>query len=250
MSQSLRQPRIVALLLGSIGVVSLLVWSVTLVVTPRVARADEQSGVTVAELQALLTQANLDTEALAATGISANTAGQVALLAAEAAIEDIAAIRDASDAFASADVAYHAALRLSQRQPGQTEGLATAQQALTTATTALNASIAEIHSAGTVNLTLEQKQTLATVAANRRYSTDAALAVVNRTEAQWVALRDALSNERIQTERGLSVDENAASLLSTARGASAVVTAQAALTTNLAAVREAWTTAIAGALAG
>lgn len=249
MSQSLRQPRVVVLLLGSLGLVSLLVWSVTLLVGPRTAHADEQPAITASELQSVLLRAGLDPEAIASIGVSANTAGQIAAAAAAQAAEDIAVIRGADEAFASADVAYHAALRAAQRDPGA-EGLSAAQAALTSATTARDNAIAAITTAGVANLTSEQRTALTTVATNRRFGVGAALAAVNRTEAQWVALRDAAAHERIQTERGLSVDEGAASLLSTARGASAVVAAQAALTTNLPAVRAAWVSGVASVVGG
>lgn len=250
MPRSLRRPRVLAMLLGSLGLASLLVWSIMISVLPRTAYADENPTLVATELESILIRAGLAPEELAALGLSSGTAGQVTTAAAEGAVDSIATIRTADAAFAAADVEYHRLHHLAMTDASQAEALATAQATLTTATTARNNAITAVQNAGTALLSSEQQGLLATLNANRSFGTGTALSAVNRTPAQWVALRDALSHERIQNKRGLAVDETAASLLTSARGASAVVAAQAGLTTNLAAVRAAWDTAIDAALDG
>jgi hypothetical protein len=250
MSQSLRHPRVVMMLLGSLGLVSLLVWSVMLSVSPSAAYADGEGALTATELESILIRAGLDPETLAATGVSANTAGQVAAAAAEEAASSLASIRSAEESFAAADNAYHAALRMERRHPGSVEGLSALEQSLSSAATARAAAIAAVTGAGLDVLPSEQRLIATTIGANRRFGAGTSLSAADRTEAQWVALRDALAHERIQTKRGLEVDGDVASLLSAARGVAAVSSAQASLTTNLSAVRAAWTAAVASELGG
>jgi hypothetical protein len=73
--------------------------------------------------------------------------------------------------------------------------------------------------------------------------------VGGRNEAQWVALRDALANERISAARREDPDPAATQLLSTIRAESAVAAARSNIA-NIAAVKSAWSAAIAASLPG
>jgi len=199
------------------------------------------------DLEVDLIRAGLDAKALAAAGLSANTATVLA----QATITHLAAN---PTALAAADTAYATARRESDRLKrriesgtGSGEDVASYQTqsaALEAATAQRQAALDAIFNAATAGLTQSQRTTLSTIRANRVLS-DAPVEflTVNRTQVEWVQLRDDLANEHIAVKYSDTLDAHAQTQLATWRAVPAVASAKAGLDTNLAAVTSAITSA-------
>jgi hypothetical protein len=200
------------------------------------------------DLDTALIRAGLDPQALAAVGVSSNAISGL-----------ISSFRTAMEAeptrLSTADTQYDTARvesdrlrRLIESGRGSTQDVSSYQtqvQALSTATAGRASALAAFSAAAMQNLSANQIAMLGRIKANRVRELPVEFLVIDRSDAEWVSLRDALANERIAAKHGEEPDAAQQAALATWRSNASVSSAKVSLDTNGAAVKAAWTAAVA-----
>jgi hypothetical protein len=233
---------------GLIGWLLLTVRPASTVARP--ATFEQPVQVSTEELRLSLHRLSLEAKALAAAGVT-NTSE---IAEAVASVEN--ELAENPDVVMTADAAVGAAEQVVtdleehiQAGLGTSEdvtALASARNALTAATTSRDQLLDTLFTVGSNAFAEEQRARMANIRANRTdWTVPIEFLTVNRTELDWVFLRDALAHERIAIERGEPVDDDVQTLLTEARGETAVAAAIANLSANLATIEQAWQSATA-----
>ncbi|MFO0835765.1 MAG: hypothetical protein U0638_12400 [Phycisphaerales bacterium] len=124
-----------------------------------------------------------------------------------------------------------------------TSALASAQSALTSATSAREAAVATFMDATLDGLSESALASLTQLRANRSIDLPMQYLIVDRSEGDWLKLRDSLAIEREAAAKGESVDSATSEFLTGVNTDPAVIAAKTGLT-HLAEVEAAWNAAI------
>jgi hypothetical protein len=199
-----------------------------------------------ADFRSTLIRAGLDSAALAAAGVSANSVSSVLQAVATSINNDPTRLSSADTSYASArrDVdRLRALIESGKASQEDVSAYQSASSSLATATAARTAALDAYFTAGAGILSEGQRSTLTTIRANRAHELPIEFLVVNRSQEEWVDLRDALANERIETEIGEEPDAGDQAALATWRAVNAVASAKSSSDANLATVASSWNAA-------
>jgi hypothetical protein len=201
-----------------------------------------------ADFKTTLIRSGLDSAALAAAGVSANSVSSVLQAVATSINNDPARLSNADTSYATARRDVDRLRALIESGKASQEDLSayqTASSSFATATAARQAALDAYFTAGAGVLSEGQRATLTAIRANRAYELPIEFLVVNRSQQEWVDLRDALANERIEPEVGEEPDAGDQAALATWRAVNAVASAKSSTLANLASVTTSWNTASA-----
>jgi hypothetical protein len=201
-----------------------------------------------ADFKATLVRSGLDSAALAAAGVSANSVSSVLQAAATAINNDPSRLSNADAAYATArrDVdRLKSVIESGKAGEGDVSSYQSASTNLATATAARQAALDAYFAAGAAVLSAGQRQALTAIRTNRSYELPIEFLVVERSQQEWVDLRDALANERIEPKVGEEPDSTDQASLSTWRAVGSVASAKSSSEANLASVTASWNSASA-----
>lgn len=200
----------------------------------------------------ILIRAGLDSNVLAAAGVSPQGVAAIVSAAASAAAQQASTIETADASVRSAKQIVDHLTRVVQAgaaTDNQKSDLASAQSTLASATSRRDTALTAVFNAGAAVMSESQSRIATRIRANRAWGLPLHHMAANpsdRTEADWVTLREAIGCTNACSRCGEDVPSDATSIIAASEVVGDIAAAKTSLTNNAAAVLTAWNSAVAG----
>lgn len=203
---------------------------------------------TAAQVQVMLVRAGLTPDALAAAGVSQQSAATVIADAKAEVLENYTAFAAAEESLATAAAQKRSLDRLVKLQKATEQQITDHTAAVTqiaSAQSTCDAVLADVYTASIDSLSAPQRTALAAIKNNRTWSLPLEYLVMDYTEAEFVQLRNALGEKRVCDQLSEEPCQATTTLLQNVNAHPTVIAAKTALDANLAGIENAWESAMA-----